>query len=60
MQLLININIIITCALIGFVCCGTFNIWYNLIRYDNVNTEIVLSVVWVFIAILINIFCCFY
>ena len=54
-NLLINIVVLITCGLIGFVCCGALNVWYHIVRYNKVRIEYFYAVGIGFVSIGCNV-----
>ena len=51
MNILVNVISIVSCILLGLVCCGTLNMWWNIIRYQTVKIEYAIAVLVGFVAI---------
>lgn len=59
MDLLINLNIIAVCILMGFVFSGTLNIWYSLIKYDDFNLKVLNGVFYCTVSTVVAFVLCF-
>ena len=51
MNVLVNVISLVSCMLLAFVCCGTLNMWWNIIRYQNVKIEYGIAILLGFVAI---------
>ena len=54
-NILINIISVFSCALIGLVFCGALNIFYNIVRHNNIKIEYYYAVLIGLVSIACNV-----